>query len=117
MHKRQSLDLDPAAERLCLVVLLEETQALVCEQAELLPGADERQRRARQQLLELMSAQDLPVEVGLPDPGARPGAVQQGGLARQQPPVLREEAGAVLAVTLLIPNTPELLPEEQRQNS
>lgn len=81
------------------------------------PVGDERQRRTGQQLLELMGAQDLAAEVNLPDPRARPGAVEQRGLALQQAPVLGEEASPVLPVPLLISNTPELLPEGRKTNT
>lgn len=71
---------------------------------------DERQGRTGQQLLELMGAQDVAVEIGLPHARAWPGAVQQRGLSRHQTSVLGEEAGTVLPVALLLADTPELLP-------
>lgn len=74
------------------------------------PEGDERQGRTGQQLLELMGAQDVAVEIGLPHARAWPGAVQERGLTRHQTSVLREEAGPVVTVALLLANTPELLP-------
>lgn len=81
------------------------------------PVGDERQGRTGQQLLELVGAQDLAAEIDLPDPRARPGAVQQRGLTHQQAPVLREKTRPVLPVTLLISNTPEFLSEIERQEN
>lgn len=80
----------------------------------LVPVGDERQGRAGQQLLELVGAQHVAAEVGLPHSRARPGRVQQRGLTRHQASVLGKETGAVLPVTLLLPDTPELLPAGQR---
>jgi len=76
----------------------------------LLLVADEGQRRAGEQLFELVGAQDFAAEAGLPYPGAGPGAVQQRGLTRRQAAALGEEAGAVLPVSLLVSNAPKLLP-------
>lgn len=81
------------------------------------PVGDERQRRTGQQLLELVGAQDLAAQINLPDPRARPGAVQQRRLTHQQAPVLREETSPVLPITLLISNTPEFLSEIERQEN
>lgn len=76
----------------------------------LVPVGDERQGRTGQQLLELVGAQHVAAEIGLPHSRARPGAVQQRGLTRHQASVLGKETGAVLPVTLLLADTPELLP-------
>lgn len=81
------------------------------------PVGDEGQRRTGQQLLELVGAQDLAAETNLPDPRARPGTVEQHRLALQQASVLREKTGPVLPITLLIPNTPELLSEDRKANT
>lgn len=81
------------------------------------PVGDERQRGTGQQLLELVGAQDLAAEIDLPDPRARPGAVQQRRLPHQQAPVLREKTSPVLPITLLISNTPEFLSEIERQEN
>lgn len=80
------------------------------------PVGDERQRRTGQQLLELMGAQDLAAEINLPDPRARPGTVEQRRLALQRAPVRREKTSPVLPITLLVSNTPELLPEGRKTN-
>lgn len=85
--------------------------------AEPVPEGDEGQRRAGQQLLELLGAQDLAAEIHLPDPRARSGAVQQRRLPRQQALVLGEKTSPVLPITLLIPNTPELLSEGGKTNT
>lgn len=74
------------------------------------PVGDERQGRTGQQLLELVGAQHVAAEIGLPHSRARPSAVQQRGLTRHQASVLGKETGAVLPVTLLLADTPELLP-------
>lgn len=78
-----------------------------------MPVGDEWQGRTGQQLLELVGAQDVAVEIGLPHSRAWPGAVQQRGLTRYKTSVLGEETGTVLAVTLPLANTPELLPAGQ----
>lgn len=75
-----------------------------------MPVGDERQGRTGQQLLELVGAQHVAAEIGLPHSRARPSAVQQRGLTRHQASVLGKETGAVLPVTLLLADTPELLP-------
>lgn len=77
-----------------------------------MPVGDERQGRTGQQLLELVGAQDVAAEIGLPHSRARPGAVQQRWLTRHQASVLGEKTGTVLPVALLLADTPELLPEE-----
>ena len=76
----------------------------------LIPVANEWQRRAGKQLFELVGAQDFAVEAGLPYPRAGPGAVQQRGLPHRQGAALGEKTGAILPVTLLVSNTPKLLP-------